>query len=147
MTTEPKKTESAALDQLRQEAQAADAAPAAPGATGSAPEPQPAAVPALTPKQEAAATIAVLVTIGESLKPGIRAIYTDAAQDALAEALGAVAQKYGFTVPEWLDKWRPEINLAIVAFPLVRATLQLFKPADDQPAAPAADAAAPAAAP
>lgn len=145
MSNEPTTaTEPAALDQLRAEAVQAEAAPAALSAPGSPASTQPEPAPTLTAKQEAAATIAVLVTIGESLKPGIRTIYTDAAQDQLAEALGAVAQKYGFTVPEWLDKWRPEINLAIVAFPLVRATAQLFKPEDTAPAVPGDVARAPA---
>ena len=145
MSTElEKQIESVALDQLRAEAVQAEAEPAASSAPGSPASTQPEPAPTLTAKQEAAATIAVLVTIGESLKPGIRAIYTDAAQDQLAEALGAVSQKYGFTVPEWLDKWRPEINLAIVAFPLVRATAQLFKPEEAAQAVPSDVAPAPA---
>lgn len=109
-------------------------------------------------RQQLAGEISGMVTLGDVLILGqlkesksaklpecLRDIYTDATVDQLADSLARVLEKYGLSLPDFLSKWAPEIELAAVAVPALFSTLALWKrigeqrseapaPADKKPA-------------
>lgn len=87
----------------------------------------------LTVRQEVAGTVAFMVAVGDMKFPGIRALYESKPEGAtathaeqLTDAIADVCRKYGVTMPGFLEQWRPEITLLMVALPLAKATLDVM---------------------
>lgn len=133
MTADREAGASAELDDLarlaREDAPAAPDAERAPGA----------AAPSDT-VQEWDDAIAFAVSLASAAYPSIAPIYTDDARRRLAQAVHAVGAKYNFTVSALFAKYAAEINLAMIGFPLVKATadaIRADKAARDAKPAPA----------
>ena len=72
---------------------------------------------------EAKSVIAFCVALFVPMYPSLERVYTDDAQDVLARVAVPLMQKYDLSLGGFFEKWGPEINFAIVAFPLGQATL------------------------
>lgn len=95
---------------------------------------------------EWAAAISMAVQFGAAAYPSIRPIYTAEVIAQLAGAVDAVARKYDFGIDDLFARWKEEIGLAVIAFPLAKATADAVRadraakeqPMPDAGAAPAA---------
>jgi hypothetical protein len=72
---------------------------------------------------EAKMLVAFLVGVAAPFYPCVKKIWTDEKQAAVAVAAAPVMEKYGFDMGEFFGQWGAEINLALVAGPLVLATV------------------------
>lgn len=67
---------------------------------------------------EARNLIEFAVTLFVPLFPSLANVYTDAAKVALANASAPMMEKYNMSMGGLFEKWGPEINFAMVSFPL-----------------------------
>jgi hypothetical protein len=72
---------------------------------------------------EAKSVIAFCVALFVPMYPSLGRVYTEEAQEVLAGVAVPLMQKYDLSLGGFFEKWGPEINFAIVAFPLGQATL------------------------
>lgn len=99
---------------------------------------------------EAKMLIAFIVGLAAPFYPCVPKVWTAEKQEAVAAAAAPVLEKYGFDMGSFFGQWGAEINLALVAGPLVLATADAIKaeraakkaapPADDLPPADPAPA-------
>jgi hypothetical protein len=86
------------------------------GVPGEAPAP-------VDPAAEIRALLEVLRMIASPLSPVVARVWTDDVLGATAPALAAVMDKYGLSLGG-LDRWGPEIALAVAILPPTVATVQ-----------------------
>jgi hypothetical protein len=122
MVTPMTAPDTAALEALRAEAQADT--PAAQPMEG---EGAPAATPMMDPAIQWEGLLKMAVTMLTPAMPFLPSIYTDECLATLAAAIVPVAEKYNFDPGELFGKYAPEINLALIAGPLVVRTVLEFR--------------------
>lgn len=88
--------------------------------------PQAVAQAATTSADELRALLGVVKAIVSPMSPTIERVWTDQVLDTVAPAASAVMDKYGMTLGG-LERWGPEIALAIAVIPPVVATVQGMK--------------------
>lgn len=119
---------------LSREAKAASA----PAGTGEQPgEPVRENTPA-TIAQEWAGGVEMGAAILVASMPELASVYTADKVKALGAAVGAVAAKHGWRLSSWLDAYKEEIALLMVAVPLLRETLKALKARNGKKADPIA---------
>lgn len=71
---------------------------------------------------EAHSLLTFAVSMLGPLYPSLNRIYTPETVDKLAAKAGPVMEKYGLTAGGLFEKWKKEIDLAVIAVPLAIAT-------------------------
>jgi hypothetical protein len=112
---------------------------AAPGGTGSsspgAGGPAAGAPVVADPVQEWRSALGLALAAAKVPYPQLAEVYTDAKLDELARAVAAVAVKYNFSAFAFLERWKEELALLMVAGPLVKATGRVIREAKEAKAA------------
>jgi hypothetical protein len=83
--------------------------------------------PAVDPVADIRAILELVVTLVSPLYPWFPRIYNPEALDKLAAAVADVFAKYNWKVAEIVTRFGPELNLAVVAFPLVMETAKAIR--------------------
>lgn len=94
--------------------------------TGAESSHEPPAPAVVTPEQEAAAMIEIVLSLVEPVYPMLKIVYTPEARERLARAAGPLMKKYNFSL-SGLEKWKEEIDFALVALPLAIKTIEAIK--------------------
>lgn len=89
-------------------------------------EAPPAAAP-LDPAQEWEIAIKLAIMLAAPMAPFLPTIYTEETIGHLARAIVPVADKYGWNTGGLLERFGPEIGLAMIAGPLVLRTSQAWQ--------------------
>ncbi|MBZ0105536.1 MAG: hypothetical protein K8H84_07875 [Sulfuricella denitrificans] len=123
------------LNQLQNEAAAIDAEFIPAGEESRADQ----ATPVMDYHKEAKGLIDFALSLFVPIFPSLDAIYTEQARMNLANASGPLMEKYDFSLGSLFERWGPEINFAMVAFPLsaqtykaVKADIEAAKPKHEQ---------------
>jgi hypothetical protein len=131
------------LEQLLADADEADRLmrPPVAGTPEAAPPPPPP-----DPARELEPVLMVLRTVVLKLKPTLAPVWTEGAMTEISRAVPPVLDKYGLTLGGLLERWGPELALAVAAAPVAWGTFEVLtaeppaleaKPADGDAPSPA----------